>query len=275
MRKFAAMVEPEILDYYERNAERDRLASGARRVEFLRVYDLLERHLPPPPATILDVGGGAGVYALPLAADGYQVHLIDAVPLLVEQAAAAARATGVPLASATVGDARSLDAADDTADAVLMFGPLYHLTSGEDRAAALREARRVTQPGGVVAAMALSRFYPMFEELVAGLAGPFGDTARYLSDGQYRNPTGDVAAFTTSYFHRPEELAGEVEDAGLVVDQIVGANGIVKLLLPDLEQRLDDAPRRDQVLSLLRLLETEPSLLGASQNLVAIARVPV
>ena len=169
---------------------------------------------------ILDVGGGAGVYALPLAADGYEVHLIDAIPLLVEQAAGVAR------------------------------------------------------PGGVVAAMALSRFYPMFEKLVTGLAGPPGDTARYLSDGQYRNPTGDVAAFTTSYFHRPEELVGEVEDAGLVLDQIAGANGIVKLLLPDLAQRLDDAPRRDQVLSLLRRLETEPSLLGASQNLVAIARAP-
>ena len=268
------MVEPEILDYYERNAERDRLASGARRVEFLRVREILERHLPPPPATILDVGGGAGAYAVPLAADGYQVHLIDAVPLLVEQAAGAARAAGVPLASARVGDARSLDAADDIADATLMFGPLYHLTSGDDRIAALREARRVTRPGGAVAAMALSRFYPMFEELVTGLAGPPGDTARYLSDGQYRNPTGDVAAFTTSYFHRPEELAGEVEDAGLVLDQIAGANGIVKLLLPDLEQRLDDAQRRDQVLSVLRLLETEPSLLGASQNLDAIARVP-
>jgi hypothetical protein len=35
------MVEPEILAYYERNDERDRLASGGRRIEFLRVWDLL------------------------------------------------------------------------------------------------------------------------------------------------------------------------------------------------------------------------------------------
>jgi ubiquinone/menaquinone biosynthesis C-methylase UbiE len=268
------MTEPEIRAYYERNDERGRLASGARRVEFLRVRDLLKRYLPSPPATVLDVGGGAGVYAIPLAADGYEVHLIDAVPLLVEQAGQAARAAGVPLARAAVGDARSLDAADGTADAVLLFGPLYHLTSGDDRAAALREARRVTRPGGVVAAMALSRFYPMFEELAGALAGSPGDTARYLGDGQYRNPTGDVSAFTTSYFHRPEELAAEVQDAGLVLDRIAGANGIVKLLLPDLAERLDDPPRREAVLSLLRLLETEPSLLGASQNLVAIARTP-
>src|SRR5215813_399607 len=104
------MVEPEILAHYERNAERDRLASGARRIEFLRARDLLARHLPPPPAKILDVGGGAGVYALPLAADGYEVHLIDPVPLLVRQAAEASRAAAAPLASCGVGDARSLAA---------------------------------------------------------------------------------------------------------------------------------------------------------------------
>jgi hypothetical protein len=58
------MVEQEILAYYERNDERDRLASGGRRIEFLRVWDLLERFLPAPPAIILDVGGGAGRYAI-------------------------------------------------------------------------------------------------------------------------------------------------------------------------------------------------------------------
>jgi ubiquinone/menaquinone biosynthesis C-methylase UbiE len=123
------MVESEILDYYERNDERDRLASGGRRIEFLRMWDLLERFLPSPPATVLDVGGGAGRYAIPLATAGYDVHLIDPVPLLVSQAVETARAAAVLLASASVGDARSLAAADDSVDAVMLLGPLYHLTS--------------------------------------------------------------------------------------------------------------------------------------------------
>jgi SAM-dependent methyltransferase len=269
-------MEPEILAYYERNDERGRLADGGRRIEFLRVWDLLERFLPAAPATVLDVGGGAGRYAVPLAAQGYQVHLVDAVPLLVAQAAEAARAAAVSLASVAVGDARSLAAADASVDAVLLFGPLYHLTGRDDRIAALSQARRVTRPGGVVLALALSRFYPLFEELAAGgPPGPAGDAARFLADGQYRNPAGGVAAFTTSYFHRPQDLATEVADAGLRLDRIAGANGIVKLLLPDLSQRLDDDARRDAVSGLLRLVEAEPSVLGLSQNLVAIARVPV
>lgn len=48
----------------------------------------------------------------------------------------------------------------------------------------------------------------------------------------------------------------------------------MKLLLPDLSERLDDGPSREAVTGLLRLLEREPSVLGLSQSLVAIARVP-
>ena len=60
--------------------------------------------------------------------------------------------------SATVGDARSLDAADDSFDVVLLLGPLYHLVEASDRAAALREAARVARPGALVAAAAIGRY---------------------------------------------------------------------------------------------------------------------
>jgi len=35
---------------------------------------------------VVDVGGAAGVYAFPLAKQGYEVHLIDPVELHLEQA---------------------------------------------------------------------------------------------------------------------------------------------------------------------------------------------
>ena len=270
------MVDAEIIAYYEHGLEQDRLAGGRQRVEFLRIWELLERFLPAAPAKVLDVGGGAGVYAIPLAAAGYQVHLIDPVPLHVEQAKAASLAAGRPLASVAVGDARDLGAAGAGFDAVLLLGPLYHLTSRADRITALREARRVARPGGVVAAKALSRFYPVFEEIARGLPadpGRAGRTARFLADGQFRNPGGDPANFTTSYFHRPEELAAEIREAGLSLRQFVAPSGGVKLL-PGLSELLDVPGQRDHVLSVLRRLEAEPSLLGMSQNFLAIAGVP-
>jgi 2-polyprenyl-3-methyl-5-hydroxy-6-metoxy-1,4-benzoquinol methylase len=110
-------IDPSIRDHYLGGSERDRLASGAGRLEFVRTQELLARVLPPAPAAVLDVGGAAGVHAAPLAARGYQVHLIDPVPLHVEQARA------VPgLASVSLGDARALDWSDATVEAFSHYG---------------------------------------------------------------------------------------------------------------------------------------------------------
>ena len=129
--------------YYAQGIERDRLASGAGALELIRTQTVLERVLPAPPATVADIGGGPGRYAVWLAERGYHVHLVDPVPLHVEQAREAALARpGATLASAEVGDARSLSIPDTSVDAVLLLGPLYHLTERADRVRALTEARR-------------------------------------------------------------------------------------------------------------------------------------
>src|SRR5262245_49803419 len=127
--------------YYARGEERGRLASRQGRLELTRTLELLERVLPPPPADVLDVGGGPGRYASLLADRGYRVRLVDAVALHVEQASADGRVEAV------LGDARALDEPDGSYGAVLLLGPLYHLTERADRVLALSEARRVVRPG--------------------------------------------------------------------------------------------------------------------------------
>src|SRR5204862_1547957 len=137
--------------------EQHRFSSPGGQLEFTRTRELLQRYLPPPPAVILDVGGGPGTYALWLAGLGYEVHLIDILPLHVEQALRASEASSrARLAGAVVGDARHLDVPDGSADAVLLLGPLYHLIERSDRLAALREAHRVLRAGGVIFAAAIS-----------------------------------------------------------------------------------------------------------------------
>jgi ubiquinone/menaquinone biosynthesis C-methylase UbiE len=79
--------------------------------------ELLARYLPAPPARILDVGGGTGVHAIWLAERGYEVHLIDPVPLHVERARVYNRFT------VAEGDARDLAQPDCSADVVLLLGP--------------------------------------------------------------------------------------------------------------------------------------------------------
>src|SRR5215213_10347328 len=218
--------EAEMLAHYEQGVERERLLrGGAGRLEYLRTRELLARYLPPAPATVLDVGGGAGVYALPLAREGYWVHLIDPVGLHVDQAReASALQRDAPLASAEVGDARRLAWDDDCVEAVLLLGPLYHLSSREERLRALREAYRIIRPGGVIAAAAISRFASTYDGLLRGFLEDPGFeeiVERDVREGQHRNPTGRAEWFTTAYFHHPEELRDEVIEVGFRVEALV------------------------------------------------------
>src|SRR5688572_8873203 len=89
----------EIGRYYQEVAEEGRLAAGPPQLEFARTQEVMLRHLPPAPATLLDVGGAAGVYALWLAEQGYEVHLIDASPRLVEEAQRRSEASVHPIRS--------------------------------------------------------------------------------------------------------------------------------------------------------------------------------
>ena len=267
----------EALQHYGLGLEAGRLTRAAGQLERDRTREILVRLLPPPPAMILDVGGGPGVHALWLAGLGYAVHLIDAVPLHVEQAlAASAGQPDHPLAGARVGDARKLEWPDGGAAAVLLLGPLYHLTERADRVRAWSEARRVVRPGGRVFAAGISRFASLLDGLNRGfLDDPVFArmVQRDLSDGQHRNPTPDPAYFTTAYFHRPEELAAEAVAAGLAHERTVAVEGM-GWLFKDLDERWGDPKRRAQLMDAIRAVEEEPSMFGVSAHLLGIARRP-
>jgi SAM-dependent methyltransferase len=264
------VIDPEILAHYALGEERDRLGRGVSSpIEFARTKELLERYLPTPPARVLDVGGAAGRYASWLASRGYDVHLVDPVPLHVEQAKAASEAGSHPF-TVELGDARSLGHPDASADTVLLLGPIYHLVDRGERLLALREAARVARPGGVVVVAAISRY----ASLLDGLAGHLDDPAfrevveADLATGVHRNPTGRPDWFTTAYFHRPDELADEVTESGLALEALLGIEGPGWLTAAEIDpQTIPDA-----VLFAARALEAEPSVIGASAHLLAVCR---
>ncbi|MFI5530573.1 class I SAM-dependent methyltransferase [Kitasatospora sp. NPDC051853] len=264
-----AVLPPEVLDYYARGEEDGRLDRGANRLEELRTRELLLRLLPPAPARVLDVGGGSGRYAEWLAGLGYAVELVDPVPLHVEQAG---RRPGV---TARLGDARALEVPDASVDAVLLLGPLYHLTERRDRVRALAEARRVVRPGGPVVAATINRFAGLHDMLAKEY---YFDPARRpqvdaaVVDGHLR-PSGERPAFTTAYFHRPEEVPEEYAEAGLAVAGQYGVEGAA-WLMGGVNDWLDDEERRAVVLEAVRRTESEPSLLGVSGHLLTAGRRP-
>jgi ubiquinone/menaquinone biosynthesis C-methylase UbiE len=261
--------------HYESCDEAQRLLSGAGQLELTRTEELVERYLPPPPAAVLDVGGGTGRYACWLARKGYEVHLIDAVPLHVEQARRASQEQPRhTIASLKVGDARELDFADASVDAVLLFGPLYHLTERKDRVMALREAYRVLRDDSLLFAVGISRFASTLDGLFRGLLDDpeFVRIAqRDLVDGQHRNPTNHPAYFTTAFFHHPDELKAEIEEAGLRHERTLAIEGPA-WLLQNFEDHWRDEGKRERLLNAVRLIEHEQSLLGASAHMMAVAR---
>src|SRR3712207_6231386 len=112
--------------HYATGIESGRLARGPGMLELARTQELLGRHLPLAPARVADIGAGPGVYSLWLAGAGYDVVARDLAPRHVDELRSAAAVAGVHV-DVAVGDARALDLPDDSCDAVLLLGPLYHL----------------------------------------------------------------------------------------------------------------------------------------------------
>jgi ubiquinone/menaquinone biosynthesis C-methylase UbiE len=260
-------MDPEVRVFYtDAFREDDRLRERPHGIlERVRTQELLERFLPPPPAAVLDVGGGTGVHAEWLAHQGYAVHVIDPIE---EHVKLAARLSGV---TAATGDARSLPQPDASQDAVLLLGPLYHLLAREDRLQALRQARRVARPGAPVIAAGISRYATLMDIGSDGrLTAEVEPFLRHLhASGEFR---GDVVGFTTAYFHLPDELADELADAGLRDVQVYGIEGpagptLRALGMDSLSERLEAAVRA------ARIVERDPALIAASGHLLCIGYV--
>jgi ubiquinone/menaquinone biosynthesis C-methylase UbiE len=265
----------EIRNHYEMVNEAERLERADSQIEKLRTQELLRRYLPPPPGVILDIGGGAGVYAFWLAERGYQVHLVDGTPLHIAQAEETAQKIGgQPLASIKLGDARSLDHTDNSADGVLLLGPLYHLTDRSDRIIALREAHRVLRPGGVILAAGINRFAStvcaLLEDLIddAEFAPIYEQDLRY---GQYRNPTDNPEYFTTAFFHHPQELIDEIKGAGFRFEALLAIEGPV-MIMKDFGEQWCKPELRKRLLRITRLTEAEPTLWGVSPHIMGIGK---
>ena len=194
--------------------------------------------------------------------------MIDAVALHVEQAVE----SGV--VDARQGTADRLDFSDSSVDGVLLLGPLYHLPEREDRLAALAEARRVLRPGSHAFVAGITRF----ASAIDGFDSGFIDHEHFeqivhvdLETGKHSNDTGDPRFFTTAYFHRPDELASKLTSVGFDEVEMLAVEG-VSWATRDLDERVADPAKLRAVLDLLRRLEAEEALLGATPHFLAIGQ---
>ena len=161
-----------IKNYYCNFDEKNRLTnSNSGRLEYAMTMHIINSFLPSD-GNILDLGGGAGAYAFPLAERGYKVTLADLSENLIHQAKIRKEENNGfgNIVSCDVVNAVNLSIySDEQFDAILLLGPLYHLTEEAERKKCLAEVYRVLKPGGIV----LAAFIPY-------LSGSVGVFDRYF-----------------------------------------------------------------------------------------------
>lgn len=260
--------DPAMARHYASGAELGRL-QNSNPLEFERTRLLLEDVLPPR-GHVIDVGGGPGAYAAWLADRGYEVDLVDPIPLHVEHADALS--DHGRRFRARLGDARALAFPDASADAVIMMGPLFHLTEASDRSRALAEVFRVLRPQGVAVVTAMGRYFLLLKEVIANtIRDPVAREAMLAttSSGLRRSPDGPFPA----YSHRPEDLRREMGDAGFTDVRVLAIEGLFHLL-GDLPNRLADPVSHAALLDVLAACHEDPIMAGVSGHLMATARRP-
>jgi 2-polyprenyl-3-methyl-5-hydroxy-6-metoxy-1,4-benzoquinol methylase len=233
------------------------------------VWDALQEALARQAAAVgrdsldvLDVGGGTGGFAVPLAEAGHRTTVVDPSPDALAALERRAAEAGVSeRVRAVQGDAGGLLGVvpADAADVVVCHGVLEHV---EDPEEAVRHLVRTLRPVGTLSLLAANRTAVV---LARALAGHFGEARHALDDPVGRWGTGDPVPRRFA----PDELTGLVGAAGLRVEQLHGVRVLVDLVpgaLVDLEPGAAEA-----LLALEAAASSHPALAAIATQLHVLA----
>lgn len=267
----------EVIEFYNALKEKGRLEMGLGKAEFYRTKEILSRIIPDKKQVIYDVGGGIGVYSAWLAEQGHEVHMFELAPAAVEYAVN--NQTDNARFAAEAADARNINRPDESADVVLVMGPLYHLLDAADRIKVLKEAYRVLKKGGLVAATAITKYCNSIWSIdTYELMGDYLVQDKFhemigleLGKGIHYQLPEYPEFFIESFFHTPELLLKEAEEAGFR-DVYLNAIESCIWLLPDMDRNWEDPRVRSGVLKIVHQIEKDMGVMGISPHYMAIGR---
>lgn len=235
------------------------------------LWDAVQALLPTEPSAerldVLDLGGGTGGLAVPLAALGHRVTVVDASPDALAALARRAAEAGVEDRLVAVqGDADDLQlggAPDAPAfDLALCHGLLEHV---DDAAHTLADLARAVRPGGRVSLVVAQRSAAV---VAAALSGHLARAQGLLDDpaGRWGQHDPLVRRFDRA------ELVDLVATAGLRVDSVAGLRLFADLVPGQLVEA--DPAARSRVQALDHRLADLPDYAGLSSALHLVAMRP-
>lgn len=276
-------IDKAVLAYYEDGREYNRLRSDIGLIEFERTKEILLENLPKPPAVIYDIGGAYGEYSWWLASLGYEVHLFDLSKTNIRMSNELAKEyPDCTLASSEVCDARSIPREDNSANAVLLMGPLYHITDYGERIKAIRESWRLLKEDGVLFTAALTPYSVLLYNITV-YSPKSGETylenprflsmvERELKDGCHINPNKEIyEGLGSSHLHTAKALKAELEMGGFSDSVVHGVMGGA-WLAHDIDELWKNEASRNALMNTVRLLDTHEDIMGLSGHLLSVSK---
>lgn len=245
---------------YEIFQEDSRLTwSQAATVEFLTNVHYIERYLKPG-ARILDIGAGTGAYSLHFARQGYAVSALELADENIR--VFREKITVEKPVDLMQGNAMDLSLyADNSFDAVLLFGPLYHLHRETDRQRCIAEAKRVCKPDGVLFFAFISNDMVFLTE--------FANRPDYFTTGDYNKQTFRLEDFPF-VFHTVDRCRQMLLDGDIHILHEVASDGVSELLADRINQL--DAENFAQYLRYHFYICEKPEFLGMSNHLLFVGK---